>query len=68
VIEAVVILKPGVAVPAMELKSHLATHLPPYAVPEKILLMSDFPRTTSGKIDRRALKEQALAALDGAEG
>ncbi|MBN8595717.1 MAG: amino acid adenylation domain-containing protein [Anaerolineae bacterium] len=68
VIEAVVILKPGAAVTAMELKGHLATHLPPYAVPEKILLMSDFPRTTSGKIDRRALKEQALVALDGAGG
>lgn len=66
VIEAAVILKPGASVTAMELKAHLATHLPTYAVPEKILLMSDFPRTTSGKIDRRALKEQALTDLDSA--
>jgi acyl-CoA synthetase (AMP-forming)/AMP-acid ligase II len=64
VIEAAVILKPGANVSAAELKAHLSAQLPPYAVPEKILLMTDFPRTTSGKIDRRALKEQALALLE----
>jgi amino acid adenylation domain-containing protein len=63
VIEAAVILKSGAGVSEAELKTHLGAHLPSYAVPEKILLMMDFPRTTSGKIDRRALKEQALAAL-----
>lgn len=65
-IEAVVILKAGAMIGAQELKVHLAAQLPVYAVPEKVLVMTDFPRTTSGKIDRRALKEQALAALSNA--
>lgn len=65
IIESTVILKPGATVSAAELKAYLGSHLPPYAMPEKILLMADFPRTTSGKIDRRALKEQALAVLEG---
>lgn len=67
VIEAAVILRPEAAVSAAELRLHLAAHLPPYAVPDKVLLMTDFPRTTSGKIDRRALKEQALAVLEAAK-
>jgi amino acid adenylation domain-containing protein len=62
-IEAVVILKADAMIGGQELKVHLAAQLPAYAVPEKVLVMADFPRTTSGKIDRRALKEQAVVAL-----
>ncbi len=68
VIEAAVILKNETSTTAQGLKTHLTAHLPPYAVPEKILVMSDFPRTTSGKIDRRALKEAAIAALEIVQG
>ena len=36
-----------------------AEHLPAYAVPKSIRISEDLPRTTSGKIDRRRLQEQA---------
>lgn len=62
VIEAAVILKAAASISAAELKAHLAKQLPAYAVPQIIHVMTDFPRTTSGKIDRRMLKEQAEAA------
>lgn len=41
------------------LRSYCAERLPPYAVPELISLRDEFPRTTTGKIDRRALREEA---------
>ncbi|WP_437279455.1 AMP-binding protein [Sorangium sp. So ce375] len=37
------------------LRLYLAERLPPYMVPEKILAMDELPRTTTGKIDYRAL-------------
>lgn len=40
------------------LRNHLVERLPPYAVPQEIQIRSTFPRTTSGKIDRRVLAEQ----------
>ena len=40
------------------LRSHLVERLPAYAVPQEIQIRSTFPRTTSGKIDRRVLAEQ----------
>ena len=36
---------------------HVAEHLPTYAVPDRIIIMDAFPRTTSDKIDRRALQK-----------
>ncbi|MEO1524272.1 MAG: amino acid adenylation domain-containing protein [Planctomycetota bacterium] len=45
-----------------ELRIHLADRLPPYAVPTEIQIRSAFPRTTSGKIDRRILAEQLGSA------
>ena len=39
------------------LRNFCAQHLPSYALPQQIALLASFPRTTSGKIDRRALHE-----------
>jgi acyl-CoA synthetase (AMP-forming)/AMP-acid ligase II len=60
-IEAAVILRAGAQASQADLKAHLAGQLPWYALPARILVASEFPRTTSGKIDRRALQEKALA-------
>ena len=57
-VEAAVILKKEM--PATDLRTDLARRVPPYAVPHKILVLDDFPRTGTGKIDRRALREQAM--------
>lgn len=40
----------------MELKKHL----PSYMIPQKIISMSSFPHTPSGKIDRQLLKKQYM--------
>ncbi len=60
-VEGAVILKNGMPIAEAELKTDLAARVPAYAVPHKILLLDDFPRTGTGKIDRRALRERALA-------
>lgn len=46
--------------PAVEdaaLRAWVREKLPPYAVPRRVDVLDAFPRTTSGKIDRRALSE-----------
>ena len=42
-----------------------ASHLPPYAVPETLHLQPSLPRTTSGKIDRKAVAQNLAAHLEG---
>jgi D-alanine--poly(phosphoribitol) ligase subunit 1 len=39
------------------LKRYLRDRLPPYMVPERILLVSQLPRLSSGKLDRKAVRE-----------
>ena len=41
-----------------DIAHYLRAHLPWYALPAKLRLLDDFPRTTTGKIDRRALSEE----------
>lgn len=41
-----------------DLRMYLATVLPPYMVPEKVFLLEDLPRTTTGKIDYQALRSK----------
>lgn len=43
-----------------ELLAHLGAHLPPYAVPGKILVKPNFPRTATGKIDRQSIRAAEL--------
>ena len=57
-----VTLKDPQAVSAPELMKHIKDKLPWYALPQKIRIMSAFPRTATGKIDRNILKEAAISA------
>lgn len=59
-VEAAVILKKEAEATETTLRTEITTRVPPYAVPHRILLMIDFPRTGTGKIDRRALREMAV--------
>jgi amino acid adenylation domain-containing protein len=59
-IEAAVILKPNADLTEAVLTNFLSTKIPWYAVPAKIAIIQSFPRTSTGKIDRRLLQEQAL--------
>ncbi|RMG96144.1 MAG: D-alanine--poly(phosphoribitol) ligase [Chloroflexi bacterium] len=63
-IEAAVIPKEGVELTPAMLARHANTKLPHYAVPVTIHVMRDFPRTSTGKINRREL--QALSMKNGA--
>ena len=59
-IEAAVILRDETAVDMAELQKHAGTKLPSYAVPPTFVRYDTFPRTGSGKINRRALQEMSL--------
>ena len=61
IIEAAVILRQGASESEAGMKQALGERVPSYAVPATIRVVDDFPRTGTGKIDRRALREQAMA-------
>jgi len=56
-LRAVVVVKEGAAVTADQLKQHCAATLPRYMVPEAVEFRQHLPRTSSGKVDRRALMD-----------
>jgi amino acid adenylation domain-containing protein len=62
-LEAAVVVRQGMEILAEELKRHVTALLPAYAVPDTFAIHDRFPRTGSGKIDRRAL--QAVAQSNG---
>lgn len=45
----------GEVLEARDVIEHAATKLPQYAIPVELEVVAEFPRTTSGKIDRRQL-------------
>lgn len=59
-LEVAVILYEGLTLSEQDLITYLRQHVPTYAVPEKVIVMDSFPRTRTGKIDRRGLKELAM--------
>ena len=63
-VEASVILKEAAAATPLDLGNYLKQKLPWYSVPEKIVLADSFPRTSTDKIDRGELREQARQSND----
>ena len=47
----------GASVTAEALLEHCRSRLTPFKVPKRVVLVSDFPRTTSGKIQKAKLRE-----------
>ena len=58
--------EPG-ALDAAELLRHARGVLPPYAVPREAEVLADLPRTSGGKIDRRALAQRRAATPEPSE-
>jgi L-proline---[L-prolyl-carrier protein] ligase len=54
-LRAVVVTKVGATLDEAALRQHCAESLPRYMVPETVEFRRDLPRTSSGKVDRRAL-------------
>ncbi len=61
-IEAAVILIENVLLGQDDLIEHLSGRLPSYALPVKIIIAADFPRTSTGKINRRELQDRAVSS------
>jgi amino acid adenylation domain-containing protein len=59
-IEAVIIPKKEQHFAESELMEHMAKRLPAYAIPVRVDVLQDFPRTSTGKIDRRTLQTLAI--------
>jgi acyl-CoA synthetase (AMP-forming)/AMP-acid ligase II len=57
-IVAAAVPRAGASPSAAELRAHLAARLPRYMLPAGLELMSELPRTSTGKADRGRLKEQ----------
>ena len=62
-IEAAVILRESVELDQSDLVDHLAQRLPAYAIPMRIDILEDFPRTSTGKINRRELQAWAVERI-----
>jgi acyl carrier protein len=52
---------------AEKLHAHLSERLPPYMLPRRYVALERFPRSTTGKVDRKLLPEPALES-NGARG
>lgn len=61
-IEAAVVLKSPNLSEEGSILSFLKTKLPWYALPRKIILTDDFPRTATGKIDLKNIRTQNVSA------
>jgi amino acid adenylation domain-containing protein len=54
---AFVIPRPGLDVTPNGVKRFVAARLPRYMVPASVQVLAEFPRTSTGKVDRRGLQE-----------
>ena len=64
VVKAFIVLAPGiVASPAVEedIRQHVRSHLAPYEYPKEIEFIDALPMTTTGKVQRRVLRERERA-------
>lgn len=55
---AAVVLKPGQTLTEEELKQHLSSYVTKFKVPEQIVFLDALPKGSTGKILKRAIKEQ----------
>jgi acyl-CoA synthetase (AMP-forming)/AMP-acid ligase II/thioesterase domain-containing protein/acyl carrier protein len=65
-IGAAVVLRPGASLDEAALREHLAGLLLPFKIPRRIQILERLPRGLTDKVQRQALAEGWLAALDSA--
>ncbi len=64
-VKAIIVLKPGQDASQDELKAYCRENLAAYKVPEIIEFRSELPKTSVGKILRRALREEKAGEVQG---
>lgn len=62
---AFITLHPGAQVLGREILSFCAPHLPAYALPSRIQLVQELPKTASGKVLKHVLREQVKEKVAG---
>jgi acyl-CoA synthetase (AMP-forming)/AMP-acid ligase II len=62
-LEAAAAPRPGARLTPEVLAAHLAAHLPPHALPARLDVLDQLPRTATGKVDRRALSARIEGAV-----
>jgi amino acid adenylation domain-containing protein len=60
-IAAFVVARDGVSMTELDIRRHVASRLPQYMAPASIRFVDRFPRTSTGKVDRRRLAEGIVA-------
>jgi fatty-acyl-CoA synthase len=54
---AVVLLRPGMSAEPDDIRAHARASLAAYKVPKHVTIVTDFPRTAAGKIQKHVLRE-----------
>ncbi|WP_390623035.1 hypothetical protein [Ralstonia syzygii] len=57
-VAAVVVLRPGATLSEQEMMSHCRSLLAGFKVPRRLIITDTLPRTPSGKVLKRVLREQ----------
>jgi len=57
---AYIVLRKGKDIDPVELKTYVKAHLSPFKVPKQFITVSDLPKSNSGKLLKRTLKEQVI--------
>jgi acyl-CoA synthetase (AMP-forming)/AMP-acid ligase II len=59
-LRAYVIPKPGATLTEAQILDHCRGQIAPYKIPDEVRLVAELPMTATGKVQRFALREQAL--------
>jgi fatty-acyl-CoA synthase len=65
-VTAVVVPKPGAALTAEDVRTHVAAHLAGYKVPKQVFVAGGLPKNPSGKILKRELRSEYAEKADAA--
>ncbi|WP_423923309.1 long-chain-fatty-acid--CoA ligase [Frigoribacterium sp. 2-23] len=57
-VAAAIVVKPGVTVDVAELRTFARSHLTPYKVPRRIVIVDELPKSLIGKVLRRKVRDQ----------
>lgn len=64
---AFVILEDGAEMTAQEVRDYCRAELEPYKIPSRVRLVTEFPRSGTGKPQKFKLREMALQEMEGGE-